>query len=153
MSDDGGTAPSSASRSTQPQAPSAAPAWLAPTVRRLMWQAAGLVIVAWLAGALVREVRGLLAILAIALFSALAMEPAVNRLHARRGLSRGAATGVVFLVLAAAVAVVFLLLIPGITSAADTIGSRLPTLLDDLRGRGIRIGNASTGEEAAAALE
>jgi hypothetical protein len=45
-------------------------------------------------------------------------------------------------------------LIPGILAAADAIGSRLPTLLDDLRTTfGIRIGNASTGEEAAAALE
>jgi predicted PurR-regulated permease PerM len=153
MSDDSATAPSSAARSRRPQPLSAAPTWLAPTVRRLMWQAAGVVIVAWLAVALVRELRGLLAILAVALFFALAMEPAVNRLHARRGLSRGAATGVVFLVLAAAVALVLFLLIPGVTSAADSVGSRLPTLLDDLRGWGIRIGNASTGEEAAAALE
>jgi predicted PurR-regulated permease PerM len=106
-----------------------------------------------LAVAVVGQLRGLLAILAVALFFALAMEPAVGRLHARRGLSRGAATGVVFLVLAVAVAIVFLLLIPGLTSAADSVGSRLPTLLDDLRGWGIRIGDASTGDEAAATLE
>jgi predicted PurR-regulated permease PerM len=117
-----------------------------------MWQAAGVAIAVWLAVALVRELRGLLGILAVALFFALAMEPAVNRLHAR-GLSRGAATGVVFLVLGGAIAVVVLLLIPGVTTAADSVGSRLPTLLDVLRGWGIRIGDVSTGEEAAAALE
>jgi predicted PurR-regulated permease PerM len=139
---------------SEPDGPETAPPWLAPTVRRLLWQAAGVVIVVWLAVGVVRELRGLLAILGIAVFFALAMEPAVGRLHARRGLSRGAATGMVFLTTVAAVAVIFFLLIPGITAAADAIGSRLPTLLDDLRTSfGIRIGDAATGEEAAAALE
>ena len=95
-----------------------------------------------------------LSILGIALFFALAMEPAVGRLHARHGLSRGTATGVVFLAVAATVAVIFFLLIPGITTAADAVGARLPMLLDDLRtGLGIRIGDATTGDEAAAQLE
>jgi predicted PurR-regulated permease PerM len=154
VSDDDVAAPSSAAPSREPDPPVAAPPWLAPTVRRLIWQAAGVVIVAWLGVALVRELRVLLSMLAIALFFALAMEPAVSGLHARRGLSRGAATGIVFVAAAAAVAVVFFLLIPGITTAADAIGSRLPTLLDDLRtSLGIRIGDAATGQEAAAELE
>jgi predicted PurR-regulated permease PerM len=154
MSNDDGTSVFSPAGPPQPNAPAAAPPWLAPAARRLMWQAAGVGIAAWLAVALVRELRGLLSILGIALFFALAMEPAVSRLHARHRLSRGAATGVVFLGAAAAVAVIFFLLVPGITTAADAIGSRLPTLLDDLRtGLGIRIGDATTGEEAAAQLE
>jgi predicted PurR-regulated permease PerM len=148
MSNDDGTSVFSAAGPAQPHAPVAAPPWLAPAARRLMWQAAGVGIAAWLAVALVRELRGLLSILGIALFFALAMEPAVSRLHARHRLSRGAATGVVFLAAAAAVAVIFFLLVPGITTAADAIGSRLPPLLDDLRtGLGIRIGDATTGED------
>jgi predicted PurR-regulated permease PerM len=151
VSDDDVTVPTPRA---EPDSPGTAPPWLAPTVRRLLWQAAGVGIAVWFAVGVVREVRSLLAILGIAVFFALAMEPAVGRLNTRRGLSRGAATGVVFLAVVAAVAVIFFLLIPGITAGADAIGSRLPTLLDDLRTTfGIRIGNAATGEEAAAALE
>jgi predicted PurR-regulated permease PerM len=154
VSDDDGATPSSVPRPREPRTPVSAPPWLAPTARRLMWEAAGVVLVAWLAVALVRELRGLLSILGIALFFAVALEPAVNRLHARQGLSRAAATGVVFLAAGVAVAGIFLLLIPGIVTATDAIGSRLPTLLDDLRtSLGIRIGDAATGEEAAAQLE
>jgi predicted PurR-regulated permease PerM len=153
VSDDGVVAPSTAG-APEPDTAAGPPPWLAPTVRRLLWQAAGVVLAVWLAVALVRELRGLLSILGIALFFALAMEPAVSRLHARHGLSRSAATGVVFLAVAAAVAGIFFLLIPGITTAADAVGARLPRLLDDLRtGLGIRIGDATTGDEAAAQLE
>ena len=89
MSDDDVAVPTPRS---EPEGLAAAPPWLAPTVRRLLWQAAGVVILVWLAVGVVREVRSLLAILGIAVFFALAMEPAVGRLNTRRGLSRGAAT-------------------------------------------------------------
>src|SRR4030095_16477465 len=99
---------------------------------------------------LVLKLRGLLSILVIALFLAVAMEPAVTWLHVRHRISRGAATGLVFLAVAGFVLATLFVLIPGIGTAADAMGTRLPGLLDEIRTTfGITIGDASTGAPAA----
>ncbi|GAA3235733.1 AI-2E family transporter [Actinocorallia longicatena] len=66
---------------------------------------AGAMILAFMAGLWALErLQGLLTLILLALFLAFAIEPAVNRLEAR-GLRRGAATGLIFLLLLGTVAV------------------------------------------------
>jgi predicted PurR-regulated permease PerM len=132
----------------------AAPPWLEPMMRRLLWWAIGVLAVVGVLLLLVLKLRGLLSILVIALFLAVAMEPAVTWLHVRHRISRGAATGLVFLAVAGFVLATLFVLIPGIGTAADAMGTRLPGLLDEIRTTfGITIGNASTGEAAAVELQ
>lgn len=75
---------------------------------------------------LIRELRGLLILLLISLFLALALEPAVNFL-ARRGWRRGLATGLVFLLLVIAVigfvAAMSVLVVEQVSSFADDADS------------------------------
>lgn len=70
------------------------PPWIPKAIALLMLAVAGLYAFFWLAVRL----RHLLILILIAFFLSLAMEPAVNAL-ARRGWRRGAATGLVFLLL------------------------------------------------------
>jgi predicted PurR-regulated permease PerM len=123
-------------------------------MRRLLWRAIGVLAVVGVLVLLVLKLRGLLSILVIAVFLAVAMEPAVTWLHVRQRLSRGAATGLVFLAVAGFVLATVFVLIPGIGTAADAMGTRLPGLLDEIRTTfGITFGNASTGEAAAVELQ
>jgi predicted PurR-regulated permease PerM len=75
---------------------------------------------------LIRELRGLLILLLISLFLALALEPAVNFL-ARRGWRRGLATGLVFFLLVIAVigfvAAMSVLVVEQVSSFADDADS------------------------------
>ncbi len=154
VSDDEPPAPAPLPPTSGPDALATAPAWLEPMLRRLLWRAIGVLAVAGLLFLLVSRLRGLLSIMVIAAFLAVAMEPAVNRLHVRHRLSRGASTGLVFLAVAGFVIVTIFLLIPAIITAAETIAARLPRLLDEIRTTfGISIGDARTGEAAAAEIE
>jgi predicted PurR-regulated permease PerM len=74
--------------------PRAMPPWLPRAIGLFLLGVAGLFVVWWL----LLRLRTLLILLLVSLFLAIAIEPAVNAL-ARRGWRRGAATGVVFLVL------------------------------------------------------
>ena len=74
------------------------PPWLPRAVFVTLLAIAGFLAAAWILGRL----RDLLVLLVVSLFLALAIEPAVNML-ARRGMRRGAATGLVFLGLLLAV--------------------------------------------------
>ncbi|HEX2314292.1 MAG TPA: AI-2E family transporter [Thermomonospora sp.] len=116
---------------------------------------AAVTVLAFLAGLwLLARLKGLLVLLLLSLFLALAIEPAVNRLAAR-GWRRGPATGAVFLLLAVLAALFFGVLgsllvgqastllhgIPGYADTVirwinDTFGTRLSqdTLLDRLPG-------------------
>jgi predicted PurR-regulated permease PerM len=80
--------------------PGAMPRWLPRAIGLCLLSVAGLFVVWWL----LRRLRTLLILLLVALFLAIAIEPAVNTL-ARRGWRRGAATAVVFLLLLLATAV------------------------------------------------
>ena len=110
----------------------AAPEWVAPMIRktiwRVVWVALGLVLVSVV---LIRA-RVLVSMLVISLFFAIAMIPAVNHLHQRRGWSRGLATGAVFAVLALFVGVMVFLLIPGLVKSADQIGGQVPAWIDQI---------------------
>jgi predicted PurR-regulated permease PerM len=72
----------------------------------------------------------------IAVFLALALNPAVDRLERRLG-RRGTATGIVFLAALVAIALIGWLLIPTIVDNVNSFAHKVPDYLDDLtKGRG-----------------
>ena len=87
--------------------------------------------------------RHVLSWLLIALFLALALNPPVEALQ-RRGLSRGLAAGVTFLVALAAVAGLGLLFIPTLVDQVNSFANKVPDYVHDLtHGRG-RLGFLET---------
>lgn len=129
-----------AKRSSAPRAPSApAPGnaevvarppepWLSPT--RLLTLVSVLV-GAYCAIVIVRALRNLLLMLLVALFLSFAMEPAVQFL-ARRGMRRGLATAVVFLLGVLALAGVVLTMVPLVVEQVTDLVRSLPRSLEDL---------------------
>ena len=98
-----------------------APAWVMPMTRRIIWR---LVIVVLITAALLLmadKARSLLSMLFVAVFFGIAMEPAVNHLHMKRGMRRGAATGLVFAISAAFLIVLTFIMIPGLVNVAGSI--------------------------------
>jgi predicted PurR-regulated permease PerM len=88
--------------------------------------------------------RHIIAWILIALFLALALNPAVDRLQRRVGDRRGAATGVVFVVTLAAIAGIGALFIPTLVHQVDDFANKVPDYLDDItKGRG-RLGFLET---------
>jgi predicted PurR-regulated permease PerM len=80
----------------------------------------------------------------IAMFLALALNPAVDRLERRIGNRRGAATAVVFLAAIAAIAGIAALFIPTLVHQVDDFANKVPDYLHDLtKGRG-RLGFLET---------
>ena len=87
--------------------------------------------------------RHILSWIAIALFFALALNPAVDRLERRLG-RRGAATGVVFLATIVAIALIGWLFIPTLVDQVDNFAHKVPDYIDDItKGRG-RLGFLET---------
>jgi predicted PurR-regulated permease PerM len=87
--------------------------------------------------------RHILSWIAIALFFALALNPAVDRLERRLG-RRGAAAGVVFLATIAAIALIGWLFIPTLVDQVDNFAHKVPDYIDDItKGRG-RLGFLET---------
>jgi predicted PurR-regulated permease PerM len=120
--------------------PDAAPTWVAPLIRRALWQAMRVLVTSGALVLVLVHARTLVFILVAAAFFAVAMEPAVTWLN-RRHLSRGAATAVVLLAVVAFVLVSVFLLIPGIVTSASAIADRLPGWLDRLESAGITLGS------------
>ena len=69
------------------------------------------------------QARGLTTMLVISVFFALALIPAVNHLHQKRGWRRGAAVGVIYVVGLVAVALLVVVLIPAIATLGGHIAS------------------------------
>src|SRR5689334_12830972 len=73
----------------------------------------------------------------IALFFALALNPAVEKLEKRFGSRRGAATAVVFLTTIIVIALIGWLFIPTLVDQVDNFAHKVPDYLDDVtKGRG-----------------
>jgi predicted PurR-regulated permease PerM len=90
---------------------------------RSIWQVIGAILVTlallWAAG----QAWTLLMMLALSFFFSLAMEPAVQRLHARRGWRRGAAVGVIYAATIALLVFFVFVLIPAVKILADTVAA------------------------------
>jgi predicted PurR-regulated permease PerM len=111
-----------------------APDWVMPMVRKIIWR---VVLVVLLVAALLimaTQARSLLSMLFVALFFGIAMEPAVNHLHMKRGMKRGAATGLVFVLSAAFLITLTFIMIPGLINVAGemstTLKSAIPKIND-----------------------
>src|SRR5262252_4114574 len=91
---------------------------------------AGMVL-AGIADSIVHRLAGFIQIIVISLFLSFAIEPAVDYL-AQRGWRRGAATGLVFVVVLVAIAALVALLIPAVVSGTRQLISALPDLVNNL---------------------
>jgi predicted PurR-regulated permease PerM len=89
---------------------------------RTIWKVIGAVLLTLVGIVVVMRARDLVTMLVISFFFALAMIPLVERLHARRGMKRGAAVGVIYAAGALFVVVMVVFLIPMIVQVAQTIG-------------------------------
>ncbi|MCB1247581.1 MAG: AI-2E family transporter, partial [Acidimicrobiia bacterium] len=127
--------PDSAEIDVQPAVPP--PSQVIQTVEisgKTIWQAIGAIVATIVLIMMIMKARNLVGMLAISFFFSLALQPAVNRLHARRGWRRGSAVGVVYL--AGGVFMVFLIaiLIPAIVTIATTIGDNFAPWMNNLNG-------------------
>jgi predicted PurR-regulated permease PerM len=84
-----------------------------------------------LADSLAHRLAGIFELILVSLFLSFAIEPAVGWL-ARRGWRRGAATGLIFLVVAAAGAGLLALLIPAIVTGTRQLITALPDMVTNL---------------------
>ncbi|MDJ0791971.1 MAG: AI-2E family transporter, partial [Acidimicrobiia bacterium] len=100
------------------------------------WRSIWRVIVALLATAALLwalyQVRSLVAMIVIALFFSLALEPAVRWLHRRYGWSRAASVGLIYVGLLVFLVVMVVVLIPAIAELARTIGDQGPGWIESL---------------------
>jgi predicted PurR-regulated permease PerM len=103
------------------------PPWLPRLVRQLFVYAIGL----WLVYNLARALRGFLILLLISLFLAVALEPGVAYL-AKRGMRRGLATGVIFIVFTLLAAFFIALMIPLIVDQTALLVQKIPTYVDEI---------------------
>jgi predicted PurR-regulated permease PerM len=93
---------------------------------RSIWQVIGAVLLTLLLLGGVYAARSLLSMVAISFFFSIAMEPAVQRLHSRRGWRRGAAVGAIYTVVIVVLLLFVFVLIPAIALLADTVAEQGP---------------------------
>ena len=77
------------------------------------------------------EARGLLGMLVISVFFALAIIPGVNSLQRRFGIRRGAAVGIMYLIALLTVTLLVAVLIPAIVTFAETVQQDIAGWLDN----------------------
>lgn len=108
------------------------PDWVMPMVRKIIWRFVLIILITAVLILMAMKTRSLLSMLFIAAFFGIAMEPAVNHLHMKRGMKRGAATGLVFLLSAAFLIVLTFIMIPGLVNVAgelsNTFKSAIPAI-------------------------
>lgn len=102
--------------------------WLTPT--RLLSLVAVLV-ATYCALVIVRALRGVLIMLLVSLFLSFAMEPAVQFLH-RRGVRRGLATGLVFVIAIVTVGAIVIAMIPLVVEQISDLIVSVPRSVEDL---------------------
>jgi predicted PurR-regulated permease PerM len=111
------------------------PSWLPGAIKAARWPlvfalvAAGILLLTfqWLVG----QLGSFLTMIGIALFLSFALEPAVDYL-ASRGWKRGAATGVIFLILFGAIVLLIALIVPAVISGFNQLVENAPALVDRL---------------------
>jgi predicted PurR-regulated permease PerM len=103
-----------------------------PMVRRIIWRFVAVILITAVLIAMASKTRSLLSMLFIAAFFGIAMEPAVNHLHMKRGMRRGTATGLVFALSAAFFLALTFIMIPGLVNIAgqlsDTLKDAIPQI-------------------------
>lgn len=105
------------------------PDWVMPMVRRIIWRVVLVVLVTAVLILMAMKTRSLLSMLFIAWFFGIAMEPAVNHLHMKRGMKRGSATGLVFFLAALFMIVLVFIMIPGLVNVAGELSNSLKSAI------------------------
>ena len=100
-----------------------APEWIMPMARKIIWRVVLVLILTGVLILMVLKARSLVSMLFVAMFFGVAMEPAVNHLHMKRGMKRGAATGLVFLFSATFLLVLVFVMIPGLVAVAGELSN------------------------------
>jgi predicted PurR-regulated permease PerM len=100
---------------------------------RTIWAVIGSVVVTYLAYQLVLEVSGVLILLAVAVFFAVVLSPAVDFVATRAHLRRGLATAVVVLIGVGLLAAMLYSFIRPLAEQASNFADDLPTLVEDAR--------------------
>jgi predicted PurR-regulated permease PerM len=111
------------------------PSWVPGAIKAARWPlvfalvAAGILLLTftWLVG----QLGSFLTMIGIALFLSFALEPAVDYL-ATRGWKRGAATGLIFLILFGAIVLLIALIVPAVISGFNQLVQNAPALVDRL---------------------
>lgn len=80
--------------------------------------------------------QSLLRLLGLSLFFAIAMVPAVNHLHAKRGWKRGAAVGAIYAVVLLFLVLMVVVLIPGVSDFAGEVGKNGDKWVTELNAKG-----------------
>lgn len=117
---------------TQLPAASDAPDWAMPLARKVIWRVVVVILVVAALILAAMQTRSLLSMLFIALFFGIAMEPAVNHLHMKRGMRRGSATGLVFLLSATFLILLTFVMIPGLVNVAGEISTSLQSAVPQI---------------------
>jgi predicted PurR-regulated permease PerM len=123
------------------------PTWLpdaAKMITRRLAVALVLAVIALMAIlAIIGRLQNLIAMLLMALFLSFALEPAVGYLSHRRGMRRGAATGLMFLAVFLGIGLILALVIPAIVSGVTQLYNNAPALVarlaDWLRPLGVEL--------------
>lgn len=124
----------------------------------IVWQAIGAVLATIVGIWALNQARGVVSMIAIALFFSLALEPGVRALIQRYGWRRGSATGVIYLGGFVFVTLMVAVLIPAISQLAQVIGERGAEWLNDLSAwtsdnLGFAIGDPGSSADLAAGTE
>lgn len=134
---EGPTKPATAADTpTDSVAGAAPPAWFPAALRTASVRLTGSLVVAFVLTsmllALLRDLASFFSIIFLALFLSFAVEPAVNWLAAR-GWRRGAATGLIFVGVIGAMALLFALIVPAVVNGFRQLIDVAPTLLTNLQ--------------------
>lgn len=133
-----------ATSTTDPVAAATPPPWLPSMIKRGIWWAISAILITLAALWFLGVERNLVRYLVTAALFALALEPAVDWLHERRGWSRGKATGLLLVALLIGVLLFAIGLAAVVAREANEIVERLPTYIDRL--------NAFTRDQLGTAL-
>ena len=129
-----------------------------PWINKWVWQSLWKAVVVGLATAIMLllafRMQSLLRMLAVSIFFAIAMIPAINWIHGRWGWKRGAAVGAIYAGMVVFVLLMVLVLIPAIVDFADEVGGsgtdwtdKLNSWAQDTFGKDLV--NTSTAQDAA----
>lgn len=112
------------------------PAWVPEAIRlaarRLFWVIVLGTVTVLLVLGLLGRLSGFLTIVFMSFFLSFAIEPAVDYLATQRGWRRGAATGLIFLVVAAAAGVLVALIVPAVVQGFQQLVNNAPELVQKL---------------------
>ncbi len=115
------------------------PAWLNKWVWQSLWKVVAVGLATFVLALMAWRAQSLLRLLGLSLFFAIAMVPAVNYLHAKRGWKRGVAVGAIYAVLLLFMVLMVVVLIPGVSDFAGEVGKNGDKWVAELNSKGQKL--------------